>query len=297
MMQTILLVDDDPLCIKLISPLLTTAGYSLLTAENAKEAQNILEQNTDSIAVVLLDWEMPVMNGIELLKWIREQSKYETLQVIMQTGMDQPENIKEGIDAGAYYYLTKPIKREVLLSTIHAAIVDHEHQKELLTKLKQAENSFRLLDEAVFHFYTVVEGEFLAVRIANICAVPEEAMYVSELLSNAVEHGNLGITYEEKTALIENGKLQDEIEIRLKDEQYKKRRVKVSMKKEEKIIHLVIEDEGEGFEFEKYLRFDDSRIFDNHGRGIAIVNSYLNMQYLDKGNKVRVKLALKESAI
>ncbi|MEI7802664.1 MAG: response regulator [Bacteroidota bacterium] len=296
MTQTILLVDDDPLCIKLISPLLTSAGYSLLTAENAKDAQQLLEQNTDQIAVVLLDWEMPVMNGIELLKWIREQSKFETIQVIMQTGMDQPENIKEGIDAGAYYYLTKPIKREVLLSTIHAAIVDHEHQKELLTKLKQAENSFRLLDEAVFHFHTVVEGEFLAVRIANICAVPEEAMYVSELLSNAVEHGNLGITYEEKTAMIENGTLQEEIEKRLVAEVYKDRRVKVSMKKEEGIINLVIEDEGNGFEFEKFLLFDDSRIFDNHGRGIAIVNSYLNMQYLDKGNKVMVKLALKESA-
>lgn len=296
MTQTILLVDDDALCIKLISPLLINAGYTLLTAENAKEAQLILEQNNEQIAVVLLDWEMPEMNGIQLLRWIREQPKFETIQVIMQTGMDQPENIKEGIDAGAYYYLTKPIKREVLLSTIHAAIQDHEHQKELLTKLKQAENSFRLLDEAVFHFHTMAEGEFLAVRIANICAIPEEAMYVSELLANAVEHGNLGITYEEKTNLIESGKLQDEIEIRLNNHQYKNRRVRVSMKKEEGTIHLVIEDEGDGFEFEKFLQFDDSRIFDNHGRGIAIVNSYLNMQYLDKGNKVIVKLTLKESA-
>lgn len=296
MTQTILLVDDDALCIKLISPLLINAGYNLLTAGNAKEAQLILERNNEQIAVVLLDWEMPEMNGIQLLRWIREQPKFETIQVIMQTGMDQPENIKEGIDAGAYYYLTKPIKREVLLSTIHAAIQDHEHQKELLTKLKQAENSFRLLDEAVFHFHTVAEGEFLAVRIANICAIPEEAMYVSELLANAVEHGNLGITYEEKTNLIESGKLQDEIETRLNNHQYKNRRVRVSMKKEEGTIHLVIEDEGDGFEFEKFLQFDDSRIFDNHGRGIAIVNSYLNMQYLDKGNKVMVKLALKESA-
>ena len=294
MKQTILLVDDDPLCIKLISPLLTTAGYSLHTAENAKDAQNILEENTDSIAVVFHDCEMPVMNGIELLKWIREQSKKETIQVIMQTGMDKPENIKEGIDAGAYYYLTKPVKREVLLSTIHAAIQDHEHQKELLTKLKLAENSFRLLDEAVFHFHTVVEGEFLAVRIANICAIPEEAMYVSELLANAVEHGNLGISYEEKTVLIDNGTLQEEIEKRLVDEEYRDRKVKVSMKKEKGTIHLVIEDEGSGFEFEKFLRFDDSRIFDNHGRGIAIVNTYLNMQYLEKGNKVIVKLSLKE---
>ena len=235
------------------------------------------------------------MSGIELLRWIREQPTFESIQVIMQTGMDKPENIKEGIDAGAYYYLTKPIRREVLLSTIHAAILDHEHQKELLTKLKQAENSFRLLDEAVFRFHTVTEGEFMAVRIANICAIPEEAMYVSELLSNAVEHGNLGITYEEKTALIESGTLQNEIDRRVTLPEYKNRKVKVSLKKEGVTLSVMIEDEGNGFDFQKFLRFDDSRIFDNHGRGIAIVNSYLNMQYLDKGNKVLVKLALKEN--
>jgi CheY-like chemotaxis protein/anti-sigma regulatory factor (Ser/Thr protein kinase) len=294
MIQTILLVDDDPIFIKLISPLLSKEGYSLLTAADAHDAQIILQQNSKHISVVLLDWEMPNMSGIELLRWIRQQPEFESIQVIMQTGMDKAENIKEGIDAGAYYYLTKPIKREVLLSTIHAAIQDHDHQKELLTKLKQAENSFRLLDEAVFHFRSVVEGEFLAVRIANICAVPEEAMYVSELLSNAVEHGNLGITYEEKTSLIENGTLQEEIEKRLSSPELQKRRVKVSLKKEEGILSVTVEDEGDGFDFQKYLQFDDSRIFDNHGRGIAIVNSYLNMQYLDKGNKVLVKLSLKE---
>ncbi len=295
MIQTILLVDDDPLFIKLVSPLLSKEGYSLLTATNASDAQIILQQNSENISVVLLDWEMPNMTGIELLRWIREQPTFESIQVIMQTGMDRPENIKEGIDAGAYYYLTKPIKREVLLSTIHAAILDHEHQKELLTKLKQAENSFRLLDEAVFRFHTVTEGEFMAVRIANICAIPEEAMYVSELLSNAVEHGNLGITYEEKTSLIESGTLQDEIERRLTLPEYKNRKVKVCLKKEDTTMSMTIEDEGDGFDFQKFLQFDDSRIFDNHGRGIAIVNSYLNMQYLDKGNKVLVKLALKET--
>lgn len=294
MIQTILLVDDDPIFIKLISPLLSKEGYSLLTAADAHDAQIILQQNSKHISVVLLDWEMPNMSGIELLRWIRQQPEFESIQVIMQTGMDKAENIKEGIDAGAYYYLTKPIKREVLLSTIHAAIQDHEHQKELLTKLKQAENSFRLLDEAVFHFHSVAEGEFLAVRIANICAVPEEAMYVSELLSNAVEHGNLKITYEEKTALIESGTLQEEIEKRLSQPELQKRRVKVSLKKENGILIVTVEDEGDGFDFQKYLQFDDSRIFDNHGRGIAIVNSYLNMQYLDKGNKVQVKLSLKE---
>ena len=160
-------------------------------------------------------------------------------------------------------------------------------------KLRLAENSFRLLDSAVFRYRSVAEGEFLAVRIANICANPEEAMYVSELLTNAVEHGNLAITYEEKTVLIEKGNLQDEIQKRLALPDYQKRMVHVSLKKEEGKLHVLVEDEGSGFDYEKYLRFDDSRVFDNHGRGIAIVNSYLDMKYLDKGNKVLVKLALK----
>ncbi|HAP01802.1 MAG TPA: response regulator receiver protein [Bacteroidetes bacterium] len=293
MIHTILLVDDDPIFIKLVSPLLSNEGYSLLTAGDASDAQEILAKNHEHVSVILLDWEMPQMTGIELLKWIRAQPQYESIQVIMQTGMDKPENIKEGIDAGAYYYLTKPVKREVLLSTIHAAVEDHLHQKELLTKLRLAENSFRLLDSAVFRYRSVAEGEFLAVRIANICANPEEAMYVSELLTNAVEHGNLAITYEEKTILIEKGNLQDEIQKRLALPDYQKRMVHVSLKKEDGKLHVLVEDEGSGFDYEKYLRFDDSRVFDNHGRGIAIVNSYLDMKYLDKGNKVLVKLALK----
>lgn len=293
MIQNILLVDDDPLFIKLISPLLSKEGYSLLTAADAADAQIILKQNSQNISVVLLDWEMPQMSGIDLLKWIRNQPEFESIQVIMQTGLDKPENIKEGIDAGAYFYLTKPIKREILLSTIRAAILDHEHQSELLSKLRQAENSFRLIDEAIFRFHTVSEGEFLAVRIANICKVPEEAMYVSELLTNAVEHGNLGITYEEKTRLIEGGLLQQEIARRISMPDFFEKTVKVCMKKNDGTLSLIIEDQGEGFDYDKYLQFDDSRIFDNHGRGIAIANSYLNIKYLEKGNKVMVNLMLK----
>ena len=58
-------------------------------------------------------------------------------------------------------------------------------------------------------------------------------------------------------------------------------------------MSVLVEDEGEGFDFEKYLVIDDTRIFDNHGRGIAIAASYINIKYLDKGNKVSVEFKLK----
>ncbi len=293
-MHTILLVDDDPLFIELISPILSREGYTLLTANESNSAKEILKKNFENISVILLDWDMPGTNGIEFLKWIREQPAFESIQVIMQTGMDNPEQIKTGIDAGAYFYLTKPVRKEVLLSTVNAAVLDNNRQKELLNKLKLSENSFRLLQEGVFRYRTVAEGDFLAIRIANVCPVPEEAMFISELLSNAVEHGNLGISYDEKTPLIESGKLQEEIQRRLESPKFKDRFVKVYVKKNGEKFTVMIEDEGEGFDFEKYLKFDDSRIFDNHGRGIAISASYLDMKYLDKGNKVMVTFPLKK---
>lgn len=62
-------------------------------------------------------------------------------------------------------------------------------------------------------------------------------------------------------------------------------------------MQLIIEDEGEGFEFEKFLQFDDSRMFHNHGRGIAMANSNLNIEYLNSGNKVVVRLPLKTTGM
>ncbi len=293
MTDLILIVEDDPVFLKLTSSILSRKGYLVVIADTARSAQQILENESEKITVVILDWAIPDLSGLELLKWMRKKTKFDSIQVIMQTGMKGPEHIRQGIDAGAYYYLVKPTRPEVLLSTIRSAIRSGNNQKRLTSKLKKAENLLELLDEAYFTFKTVDQAELLAVAIANICERFDTAMLVSEILTNAVEHGNLAITYEEKTDLTNNGNLDKEIKRRLADEKYKDRIVKVSLRKEGNSMRLVIEDEGHGFEFEKFLQFDDSRMFDNHGRGIAMANSSLNVEYLNRGNKVVVNLPLK----
>ena len=293
MTDLILIVEDDPVFLKLTSSILSRKGYLVVIADTARSAQQILENESERITVVILDWAIPDLSGLELLKWMRKKTKFDSIQVIMQTGMKGPEHIRQGIDAGAYYYLVKPTRPEVLLSTIRSAIRSGNNQKRLASKLKKAENLLELLDEAYFTFKTVDQAELLAVAIANICERFDTAMLVSEILTNAVEHGNLAITYEEKTNLTNNGNLDKEIKRRLADEKYKDRIVKVSLRKEGNSMRLVIEDEGHGFEFEKFLQFDDSRMFDNHGRGIAMANSSLNVEYLNRGNKVVVNLPLK----
>ena len=117
-------------------------------------------------------------------------------------------------------------------------------------------------------------------------------MVIAELINNAVEHGNLGIDYEEKTKLVSEGKWFAEVERRLALPENANKHVRVHLKKEQGNLFVEIEDQGPGFDFERFLTIDESRLFDNHGRGIAIAGSSLDVRFVRPGNKVIVSISL-----
>lgn len=286
--DTILVVDDESIIRLLVRKILEDEGYSVHLAADGGEAQSIIQSGSVSFSAVLLDWAMPKMNGMELLRWVKNEPRYDHIPVIMQTAMDHPDQIKEGIEAGAFYYLTKPIQKDLLKSIVRAAVTDFRYKQVLHDKLRLSEQAFGLLEEGTFHFRTLAEGENLAIRIANASSKPEDAMVIAELLTNAVEHGNLGITYEEKSKLLEEGRWVAEVERRLVLPANSAKFVEVRIRRDHGQILVEIEDQGPGFDFLKYMTFDETRVFDTHGRGIAMATNALGVQYLDKGNRVRV---------
>ena len=286
--DTILVVDDESIIRLLVRKILEDEGYSVHLAADGGEAQSIILGGSVSFSAVLLDWAMPKMNGMELLRWVKNEPKYDHIPVIMQTAMDHPDQIKEGIEAGAFYYLTKPIQKDLLKSIVRAAVTDFRYKQILHDKLRLSEQAFGLLEEGTFHFRTLAEGENLAIRIANASSKPEDAMAIAELFTNAVEHGNLGITYEEKSKLLEEGRWVAEVERRLVLPANSAKFVEVRIRRDQGQILVEIEDQGPGFDFLKYITFDETRVFDTHGRGIAMATNALGVQYLDKGNRVRV---------
>lgn len=292
MSHTLLLVDDDVTFSNVIKLSLEKEGYKVHAAHHATEAMQYLNKHPHDIQVMLLDWSMPDISGIELLRSMKQNKNYEDIQVIMQTVLGSADDIRQGIDAGAFFYLVKPVKKNLLISTINAAILDFERKKALLKKLSESERALHNLHEGTFHFQTVAEGDNLAVLIANECPQPEEAVYISELLANAVEHGNAGLTYDEKTKLISKNQLAAEVERRLSLPENRNKFVSVTLKRSDEYFSIMIEDMGKGFNFSKYLQFEDDRIFDNHGRGIAILNSLFPVQFMERGNKVMVKIPL-----
>lgn len=292
MPHTVLLVDDDITFSGIVKSSLEKEGYLVHMAHHAKDAMNFLNAHACEVEVMLLDWSMPDVTGIELLRTMKQHKHFEDIQVIMQTVLGNSEYIQQGVEAGAFFYLVKPVKKDLLISTIRAAIADFERKKGLLKKLAESERALRNLQEGTFRFRTVAEGDQIAVLIANECPTPQEAIYISELLSNAVEHGNAGLTYDEKTDLISRNLLADDIERRLALPANRDKFVEVSFKRQKDCISVQITDMGFGFDFSKYLQFDDQRIFDNHGRGIAILNALFSIRYLEQGNKVQVEIPL-----
>jgi len=288
--DTILIVDDEDALRDVLRRTLEGEGCGVLTARDGTEGLEILQAHPESISVVILDWVMPQMSGIELLRWMKTQDHIEHIPVIMLTALDDPERIKEGIDAGAFYHLVKPFQRTLLKSILRAAVFDFHNTRHLLEKLKQYEKPIALLQEGTFRFRTPEEAEQLAVMIASATPDPEHAMVIAELLMNAIEHGNLGISYEDKGKLIEEERWQAEVDRRLALPENATKDVVVRMKKADRNLQIEIEDQGTGFDFERYLRIDQSRLFDNHGRGIAIAMTLLKVQFLGTGNKVVVTI-------
>ena len=297
-METILIVDDDPTTLFLITSILEPEGYRLLTASDGKEARFLIEKEAGAIRAILLDWQMPEMSGIELLRWIKGHPEFANTPVIMQTGMTHPANIKESIDAGAFYYLTKPFSHKVLESVVRAALNDLDFKELLLKQLKESrsQNPFGMLIEGTFRFRTLKEGERLALWIANATPIPLAAMGITEMFINAIEHGNLCITYDEKTEYMMEGTWNAEIERRLALPRHADKHVEVRITREAALLAVLIKDQGRGFDYEKYLRLDESRVFHNHGRGIALAKSTLDLQYLGNGNTVFVRLPLGATA-
>src|SRR5262249_12564404 len=96
---------------------------------------------------------------------------------------------------------------------------------------------------------------------------------------------------------IVDNRLNEEVESMLSLREHRDKFVQVNFRRQPDRIVVTVEDMGRGFDFEKYLHLDDTRVFHNHGRGIALINSIYPLRYLGRGNKVVVEIPLMQVAV
>ncbi|MDP2940069.1 MAG: response regulator [Candidatus Omnitrophota bacterium] len=129
----VLIADDEPDVLEVLSKKISQEGYDVVTAEDGKEALDKIYK--DSPDVILLDIRMPKMDGFAVLKELRENPKSKKWQpVIIISAVDDLENIKKGYNLEADYYLTKPCNFEAILNGIKIMLnlaVKHKTKKEI----------------------------------------------------------------------------------------------------------------------------------------------------------------------
>ena len=287
--QKVLLVDDDRTLRTVLGMQLEQMGYEVVEAAHGREALDILEQGSEEIDIILLDREMPVMDGMEFITKIKAESRFSKIPVIMATGSGQPEQISQGIEAGVFYYLVKPVNYDVLATLAATAMREAQRTRKMAAVLKKQKNSFSLLSDADFSIVTLTEAEHLATMLAN-CYEDPQRVYpgLLALMNNGIEHGNLGIGLEEKSRLLATGKFSEEINHRLLLGENAGKELKVSYKKTPQGQVVTITDQGRGFDWQSFLQLDPARALQGNGRGIALARtlSFDQLNYNQAGNVV-----------
>ncbi len=139
-----------------------------------------------------------------------------------------------------------------------------------------------------FKFRTLEDVQIISEQVSNLCPHPSQAILgIIEMMLNAVEHGNLGIEYFEKTKLMFENNWHKEIEKRLKMPQNLDKFATISLDKTKTQTIITIKDQGNGFDWKNYLDISPERMADPNGKGIAISRmSFNEIKYNDCGNEV-----------
>jgi len=117
---TILIADDEPNQLELMDYNLRNAGFSIIKATNGTEALELIENHSPDL--IILDWMLPKLSGIELCKKVRSNKKIKNIPIIMLTARGEEEDRLKGLEMGADDYVTKPFSINELLARAKAVL-------------------------------------------------------------------------------------------------------------------------------------------------------------------------------
>jgi len=283
----ILIVEDDHASRLFLESLLESNNYEFRSAENGIEGLNIFDEYNPDI--VLSDIKMPIMDGLELLEAIRDKNS--DAIVVIVTAFGSENYAIQALHLGANNYLKKPVSGQELLRLLkkYKAIISGKYSPESLPgKLKN--RTFSIEFKSEFGKIPKIVDKIMiesAIEIDDNEKVNIELGLV-ELITNAIEHGNLGISYIEKQHALDEGNLSDLFNERIHNEKYKNRKINVDFFTDEEKYQWTITDDGEGFNWKNIPDpTDQEHILELNGRGIFISKFLFDkIEYSGKGNIV-----------
>jgi two-component system chemotaxis response regulator CheY len=113
-----LVIDDSRTVRIIIGKILHDIGMEVLEAGNGLEALEQMRRHPE-VELLLVDWNMPQMNGFDFLRAVRAQRAYDSVRILMVTSESQHEQVVRALSAGANEYLMKPFNKDILVAKLH----------------------------------------------------------------------------------------------------------------------------------------------------------------------------------
>lgn len=286
----VLVVEDDFASRELLKITLENEKYQCKVADNGEAGLELFNKFLPN--VVISDVRMPKMDGMELLATIRKRVK--DVIIIMITGHGNEQLAIQALQLGANNYIKKPLDLsdlKILLRRYYNVVQCKTLEKDIPDFI--LERVFNLeIDTEIKDVSSVVQ--FLLHKTGNTFENHDTVRLevgLTELLTNSIEHGNLGITSEEKKIALQDNTLQDLYAQRLANDVYARKKVKISCDYNKDYCQWVIEDEGEGFDWRSIPNPTQGNFVDQlSGRGIFLSRiQFDELEFVGKGNVVIAK--------
>lgn len=292
----VLIVEDDNASRFFLESLLESNGYTFRSAANGIEGLNIFDEYKPDL--VLTDIQMPIMDGLELLEAIRDK-KSETIVIII-TAFGTENYAIQALHLGANNYLKKPVSSQALLRLLkkYKSIITSKYSPDALPGYLINRN-FQIEFKSEFNKIPKIVDKVIvesSLEIDDNIKVNIELGLV-ELITNAIEHGNLAIGYHEKQKALDEGTLDELYEDRVNNPKFRNRKIFIDFFTDNKIVRWTITDEGEGFDWNLLPNpTDQDHILELSGRGIFITRFLFDkVEFSGKGNVVTATKFLTEN--
>jgi two-component system chemotaxis response regulator CheY len=120
MMAKALVVDDSRAVRMILARTLREIGYEVCEASNGREALKVIEAEKAELTLVLTDWNMPEINGLDLVKLVRQDPQLSSLVVVMVTTETELDQMAAALEAGANEYVMKPFTKDILVEKLES---------------------------------------------------------------------------------------------------------------------------------------------------------------------------------
>ena len=285
----VLVVDDDRTLREMLCGYLFKNGFDTIEAGDYDQAIELHRLTHPDL--VLTDVALPGRSGIDLLYELKKGSGQP--MVILMTGYGNEEILLEALRGGAANYFTKPFDHGELLSFIQSAF-----RQRVEPRFEHLVTGALVYEKKQYAFHTkdadipsIVSHMAQNLRlIARDSELMNLQLGIQEMIDNAIEHGHLHISYEEKSAAIESGTFGELLRSRIKERSNADKTIRVDYELSRSGCTIEIEDEGDGFDWRALPDPSQESLYSFNGRGIFLTRIYYDsVTYNDKGNRVTLR--------